>query len=181
MARREDPASALVLSWMSAAFRSLGQRDSALVTSEQALQGNALNYTAAVNAAHILLLSGLRDSARAVVGRLNVMVPTRAYIMGATGDSAKAWALIREMNARLPRSSCARSTEAFLWLGVGDTTRALAALEQATDAREMWPELDAIDDQMYAPVRESPRFQRLVQRVGLPTSAASNAVRRNSR
>jgi len=41
-------------------------------------------------------------------------------------------------------------------IGVGDTTRALAALEQATDAREMWPELDAIDDQMYAPVRDSP-------------------------
>jgi Flp pilus assembly protein TadD len=34
VARREDPASALVLSWVSAAFRQLGQRDSALVASD---------------------------------------------------------------------------------------------------------------------------------------------------
>jgi hypothetical protein len=43
--------------------------------------------------------------------------------MGATGDSAKAWAQIREMNARLPRSSSTKTTEAFLWLGVGDGAR----------------------------------------------------------
>ncbi len=181
MARREDPASALVLSWVSAAFSSLGQRDSALVSSEQALQSNALNYTAALIAGQILLERGLRDSARAVVGRLSIMVPNKAYVMGATGDSAKAWAQIREMNARLPRSSAARSTEAFLWLGVGDTSRALTALEQATDAREMWPELDFIDGLIFAPVRDSPRFRRLMERVGFSVSAASSAARDNSR
>jgi len=181
MARREDPASALVLSWVSAAFSSLGQRDSALVTSEQALQSNALNYTAALIAGQILLERGLRDSARAVVGRLSIMVPNKAYVMGATGDSAKAWAQIREMNARLPRSSASRSTEAFLWLGVGDTSRALTALEQATDAREMWPELDFIDGLIFAPVRDSPRFRRLMERVGFSVSAASSAARGNSR
>ena len=177
VARREDPASALVLSWVSGAFRLLGQRDSALVASAQALQGNALNYTAAMNSAHVLLESGLRDSARAVAGRLTVMVPDRAYIMGATGDSAKAWAEIRQMNTRFPRNASAKSTEAFLWLGVGDTTRALALLEQATADHEMWPELDPVDDAMFAPVRESPRFRAVVRRVGLPLSMVDNAQR----
>jgi eukaryotic-like serine/threonine-protein kinase len=177
VARREDPASALVLSWVSAAFRLLGQRDSALVASAQALQGNVLNYTAAMNAAHILLEAGLRDSARAVAGRLTVMVPTRAYIMGATGDSARAWAEIRTMHTRFPRNASGKSTEAFLWLGVGDTTRALALLEQATDDHEMWPELDSVDDAMFAHVRESPRFRTVVRRVGLPLSMVDNARR----
>jgi hypothetical protein len=151
--------------------------DSALTVSTQALQGSVLNYTAAVIAGQMLLWTGARDSARVVVSRLGIMVPGRAYIMGATGDSSDAWAQIREMNARRPRSSSARTMEGFLWFGVGDTARALTSLEQATDAGEMWPELDAIDDPMYAPVRDSPRFRALLQRVGLSTTAASMRAR----
>jgi TolB-like protein len=176
MARKEDPVSPLVLSWVGGAFRLHGQKDSALVVGAQALQGNTLNYTAATNDAYALLDGGFLDSARAVVGRLTVVGPPRLYIMGATGDTARAWALIREMNRRMPRSSSARTTEAYLWLGVGDTTRALASLEQATDAREMWPELNPVGDPMFAAVRESPRFRALVQRVGLPASAARSAT-----
>jgi serine/threonine-protein kinase len=181
MARREDPASPLVLSWVANAFRLLGQQDSALTVSAQALQGNPLNYTSVLITAKTLLSSGARDSARVVVSRLGLMVPTRAYVMGATGDSAKAWAQIREVNARLPRSSSSRSTEAFLWLGVGDTARALTSLEQATDAGEMWPELDGINDPMFAPLRDSPRFRALLQRVGLPMAAAGTEPRHASR
>jgi serine/threonine-protein kinase len=177
MARSEDPASPLVLSWVTAAFNVLGQKDSALVVGAQALQGPALNYTAAINAAYALLAGGFRDSARALVHRLTIMVPDRAYIMGVTGDSARAWAEIREMNRQLPRSSSARTTEAFLWFGVGDTTRALASLEQATDAAEMWPELKGVDDPMFAAVRDSPRFRTLLQRVGLTASAARSEAR----
>jgi tetratricopeptide (TPR) repeat protein len=169
MARREDPASPLVLGWVAGAFGLLGQMDSALTVSTQALQGNVVNYTASTNAARILLFTGARDSARVVISRLRIMVPDRAYLMGATGDSAKAWAEIRELNARLPRSSSSRTMEGLLWLGVGDTARALTALEQATDAGEMWPELTATYDPMYAPVRDSPRFRALLQRVGLST------------
>ena len=67
--------------------------------------------------------------------------------------------------------------EAYLWLGVGDTARALLSLEQATDAREMWPELNYVNDSMFARVRDSPRFRALVQRVGLPASAARSETR----
>jgi tetratricopeptide (TPR) repeat protein len=181
MARKDDPASPLVLGWLSYAFGLLGQQDSALTISAQALQGNVLNYTAATNAAHILLWSGLRDSARAIAARMTLMVPSRAYVMGATGDSSIAWAQIRAMNRRLPHSSSAKTTEAFLWLGVGDTTRALASLEQATDEREMWPELEAVDDPMFRSVRDSPRFRTLMQRVRLPASAAVTETRNRAR
>lgn len=71
------------------------------------------------------------------------------------------------MNTRFRRNASAKSTEAFLWLGVGDTTRALALLEQATDEHEMWPEPDSVDDPMFARVRGSPRFRALVRRVHL--------------
>jgi len=177
MARREDPASPLVLTWVATAFGLLGQMDSALTVSTQAMQGSVLTYTAVSTAARMLLVSGARDSARVVASRLNVIAADLAYIMGATGDSAKAWARIREMNARRPHGSQAKTTEALLWLGVGDTARALTSLEQATDEREIWPELLAIDDPMYASVRDSPRFRALLQRVGLSTRTASKEAR----
>ena len=60
--------------------------------------------------------------------------------------------------------------EASLWLGVGDTARALTSLEQATDAGEMWPELEPVTSPIFATVRDSPRFRALVQRVGLSTN-----------
>ena len=66
--------------------------------------------------------------------------------------------------------------EGYLWLGVGDTARALTSLEQATDAGEMWPELDEVYGQMYAPVRDSPRFRALLQRVGLSIKPAGTQV-----
>jgi len=177
MARLEDPASPLVLSWVADAFALLDQTDSALTVSTQALQGPVLNYTAVMFAAQILLFTGARDSARAVASRVSVMAADRAYVMGATGDSAKAWAQIRELNARRPHGSQSRTTEGLFWLGVGDTARALTSLEQATDAAEIWPELISSDDPMYASVRNSPRFRALLQRVGLSTRAASKEAR----
>jgi hypothetical protein len=71
--------------------------------------------------------------------------------------------------------------EGYLWLGVGDTARALTSFEQATDAAEMWPELDEVNDQMYAPVRDSPRFRGLLQRVGLSIKPAVKQARDASR
>jgi serine/threonine-protein kinase len=181
MARREDPASPLVLTWVATAFGLLGRMDSALTVSTQAMQGSVLTYTAVATAARMLLVSGARDSARVVASRLSVIAADLAYIMGATGDSAKAWARIREMNARRPHGSQAKATEGLLWLGVGDTARALTSLEQATDEREIWPELVAIDDPMFASVRDSPRFRALLQRVGLSIRAATREARDGSR
>ena len=52
-------------------------------------------------------------------------------------------------------------------LGVHDTAQALSALERATDRGEFWPLYQSTLDPIYDPIRASPRFQRLLERVRL--------------
>jgi hypothetical protein len=62
--------------------------------------------------------------------------------------------------------------KAMFELGVGDTSRALALLEQATDAREIWPVYIAISDPIFDPIRRSQRLLAVLRRVGLTPRAA---------
>jgi hypothetical protein len=70
-------------------------------------------------------------------------------------------------------------------LGIGDSARALDALERALDAREMWPSNLSLLEPMYDPVRPSPRFAALLRRVGLDptlyTTAAVSPARASAR
>ena len=75
--------------------------------------------------------------------------------------------IVREIEARRPLPWSAHQTVAFAWLGIGDTARALDALERSTDSREIWPNWAPLIDPQYDGVRQSPRFAALVRRVGL--------------
>jgi eukaryotic-like serine/threonine-protein kinase len=178
LARVQDPASPLVLSWVAHAFIGLDQMDSALTVSTQSVQGNVQNYTATLAHAQALLLTGRRDSARALIARMNPLRPNGAFIMAAAGDSTLAWSKVRALNAAAPRSAFVHTAEAYLLFGIGDTTRALAALELATDAHEMWPELTGATDRAFDRVRGSERFHAILRRVGLPLPPL---VRNNAR
>jgi hypothetical protein len=64
-------------------------------------------------------------------------------------------------------------------LGVGDTTAAMAALEGATAANEIWPSNHAVTDPAFDPIRSSARFHQLLRSVNLPVS--ESRVNRRSR
>jgi len=61
-------------------------------------------------------------------------------------------------------------------LGIGDTARALDALERATAAKEIWPSTWPIFSPAFDPIRGSARFQKILKEIGLPSVASSGAA-----
>ena len=89
-----------------------------------------------------------------------------ASAYGRIGDAARARAIIEEL-ARNP--SDARTDIALMrgYLGVGDTARALDAMERAVAAGRPFAISTPLADPLYDPVRASRRFAVVVGRLGL--------------
>jgi tetratricopeptide (TPR) repeat protein len=145
----------------------LGRYDEALAESRRAYDLDSSLAVVHSTLARALLIAGHPSEARALA-RAALPVPFNgiaAYILGATGDRAAAAAIVRELEAR-PRSDWQRArTLAYAYLGVGDTARALSALDDA--ARAGQGPLVPLVDPMFDPVRRSERFAAAVRRFGL--------------
>jgi tetratricopeptide (TPR) repeat protein len=165
-ARREDPASALVLSWTTIAYSVAGQVDSALVESRRALETDSTNFTTLGAAAAVYLATNRLEDLHAVAVLLPDGNLSRGYYLAMSGDTAGARELLRRLDAR-PRVWGDQTQRALTYLGLGDSAGALAALEHATDARELWPIYPSVADRMFDPIRRSARFRELVERAGL--------------
>jgi hypothetical protein len=117
--------------------------------------------------AAIVLADGRPAEARALA-RTKLGLPFNgiaAYVLGATGDTAGAAGIVRELEAR-PRGEwhVARSLS-YAYLGLGDTARALTALEASARAGES-PVIPLMDP-MFDRVRGSARFAAAVRLFGL--------------
>jgi eukaryotic-like serine/threonine-protein kinase len=75
-----------------------------------------------------------------------------------------------EQEAQNPRAYVSPMEFAFTYIGLGDTDRAIAALEEAYSQRAPWLSSLAADP-AFEGLRSDPRFISLVSRVGLPLPA----------
>jgi eukaryotic-like serine/threonine-protein kinase len=175
LARRTEPASALVSSWLSYAYFLHGQMDSAVVESARAFQADSTNITTLSLGATVRLGRGDTVGARDLTRRMSRFDPHPLYVLAATGDTASAFGLLRELEREVPMRWFAATTRAFAMLGAGDTTAAVAAFERATDADEFWPSYTPVIDPKFDPIRRNPRFQALLRRVGLPPDGSAAA------
>jgi tetratricopeptide (TPR) repeat protein len=166
-AREDDPASALVSSWVAYGYFLQGQLDSARAEGRRALQNDSTNLTAVTNTALILLRSRDSAGARTLAAR-GPNFPMTYYVLAALGDREAAEARLGAMERARPLPSLAHTSRAFAALGYGDAAGALTALEAAAAAKEIWVNLyGGPTDPLFAPVRNSPRFQQLVRAAGL--------------
>jgi Flp pilus assembly protein TadD len=86
------------------------------------------------------------------------------YTSAVLGDRAKAEQTLRELEEMSKRRYVSPSNVATVYLGLGEKEKALDWLEKALEDRD--PILWWINgDQLYDSVRDTPRFQALVQKV----------------
>jgi TolB-like protein/tetratricopeptide (TPR) repeat protein len=166
-ARTEDPASASVLSQGSYLFYLDHQLDSALVESRRALENDSNNMPSIGNGALVMLAIKRPDSARALADRALPVFSIKEYLIAKSGDLATARQGLEKLDAQRPQPWMAETRRAYTYLGLGDTAKALSAMERALDAKEDWPGPFAVVDPMFDPVRKSARFREILRRIGL--------------
>ena len=144
----------------------------------RAISADPTNLTAAALGALVMLASRRPDSARSLTALLRSGAsPSSGYIAAKSGDTTGARRLLRDLETELPKPWMVNTSRATTYLGPGDTSRALAALEHATDAGEIWPSSVLVNDQLYHSIRDSERYRRLLRRIGLGDALAARARR----
>ena len=170
-ARSLDPSSAVVASWLAEGYWLVGRRAEAMVGFTRALEIDSTSANALQMSSLAYAEAGQKAEARRLADRMLGMsqgfLAIASYVIGASGDRTAALKMAHDLEAKQSRPWSGEFTIANAYLGVGDTARALHALERSTAAGELWPIFHPLSAAMYDPLRGSPRFAALVRRVGL--------------
>ncbi|WP_434479626.1 protein kinase domain-containing protein [Gemmatimonas sp.] len=89
------------------------------------------------------------------------------WAIGASGDTARAAVMARDVSARFRGSSRLQSALSGAWLVAGDTAQALTAMERATERLEIGVVNMPLSHRRYDVLRGNPRFAALVRKLGL--------------
>jgi hypothetical protein len=89
-----------------------------------------------------------------------------------TGNTRRALAAARALEAQVGRIPGAAGAAARVYLGLGDTTRALGLLERAVAEHDVLFSTESLAEHFFDPVRASARFVAVVERLGLSRTLA---------
>ncbi|MEO5824329.1 MAG: hypothetical protein ABIR59_00395, partial [Gemmatimonadales bacterium] len=167
LAQADDPASAVVASLSAESGLLLGNLDSAGAQSDRALRIDSLNLTTIVFGGMTRIRQGRPLEARKMAMAAPPYFPEVVWILAASGDRSTARERIAFLAAEDPPRWLGLTAIAFGSLALGDTARALDALERALAANEIWPNLEPPLSHIYDSVRRSGRFRALLTRAGL--------------
>ncbi len=168
-ARIADPLSVPASGLLAYCLSLLGRYDESAAESRRAYDLDSSSSGARGLVPLAMLHAGHPQEARAMA-RVEVLPPfngvgAAAYVLAASGDRARAAAIVRELKARQRGEWSVATGLTYAYLGLGDTARALSALETAARAGER-PYLSFLDP-MFDPLRRSTRFTAVLRRLKL--------------
>lgn len=153
----------------------------AVASARNAVQVDSLIPHAPGQQAVAELMLGHRDSARAIALRLPdipVIAVHRSFVLAATGDRASNAELLRTLETQRSTRYSGETALAAAYLGMGDSTQALLALERAAKRRESFVAIE-FGHPMLDPIRGSARFDAVLRAYGVdPAKVNSAATRR---
>lgn len=171
LAKALDPYSALPSAWLGASFFLQNRRAEAFAELRRALEIDSLNGPALQVSTMTYALSGRAQEAAEIAPRLTkTELPFEgnlAYALALGGHRDAVREIVRKLEREKPRRWMSETSLAYAYLGLGDTARALSALERATDAREIWTSYMSLSLETFDSIRERARFAALIRRVGL--------------
>jgi serine/threonine-protein kinase len=171
-ARELDTYSAVASGWLGHLLHLSGRSTEGLAEIRRGLEIDSTNPPVLVFAAQALGDLGRPAEAAALLDRLWTTFPpwrpVAAGLLARLGEPARARALLQGPDSLLFAGLPLRHTATgLLFAGLGDTVRALDALERATDEGEIWPTYYSLSEPMLDELRSNPRFAALVRRVRL--------------
>ena len=89
------------------------------------------------------------------------------YAYGKGGRTAEARRIAQQLEAAAAKQNSASGAAARVYLGLGDTARALTMLERAAVQHDISFSTEVLAEPFFDPIRHSPRFAAVVTRVGL--------------
>ncbi len=174
IATRLDPLSATGFVWLAHIYALLGRADSATAIARRSHDIDPALVIGRVIGALDLAWAGHPAESRALLAGFAAAAPwmgQSALGLAAAGDTAGALRVRRDLE-RLPRDTWMIQTAlTYANLSVGDTARALAAMEASREAREILPKWLSLYDRVFDPVRKSARFAAIARSFGLPEAA----------
>ena len=179
-ARELDPLNASILGNLGPILTAAGRLEEGFEVARAGFEIDSTVLVTITGYANTVVAAGKLKEAREFgvrIARSNTDVRARgaaAYALGRGGDTAAARVIYDEMVRRKGewRTAMARTRAAF---GLGDTTLALAALEEGLTAGEPIPINFSFRNPMFDPVRGSARFEAVIRGYGLDPA---NFVRR---
>jgi eukaryotic-like serine/threonine-protein kinase len=163
-----DPLSPVTWSVVSLTQLSFGRREAALASARRAVELDSVGPMPRAMLATAELVAGqpdlaVRHAAAVAESRAPTSLPWVAWALAGGGRRQGAEELARYAETNRERHASAEVTVAFVALGVGDTTRALDALERAARNRDALGFTAPFGLPMYDAIRGSARFAAIVR------------------
>ncbi len=143
-----------------AVYRELGDLDPAFYKAHSSM-GRVLSLMGK----HELAIESLQR-ARELGGELPSILGALGEVLARAGRRTEALDVLKKLEALSKTRWVPASCFAILHLGLGEHAAALTFLEAATDARELAVTALRVHP-LYDPLRSEPRFERLLERIGL--------------